>query len=144
MIEIIKGNLFDDKKLTVIAHGCNSFNTMGKGFALTLKNKYPKAYIANCSTKKDDINKLGTISCAIIDNIKIFNCYTQYTFWDSNRMLSYIAVDNCMKTINDLTTDKDIIGMPRIGCGLARGNWNTILDIIKNNLSNKNVRIYYL
>lgn len=76
-MKIIQGNLFKDKNLTVIAHGCNCFNTMGSGIAKTIKILYPEVYETDCKTIKGSREKLGTISWTIIDDsLKIANCYT--------------------------------------------------------------------
>lgn len=143
-MKIIQGNLFKDKNLTVIAHGCNCFNTMGSGIAKTIKILYPEVYETDCKTIKGSREKLGTISWTIIDDsLKIANCYTQFTYWDPNDRLHYWAVEDCFKQLHDATTEKDIIGMPKIGCGLAGGNWDVVKTLIEKYLSDRTVYVFY-
>lgn len=144
-IQFIKDNLLNDDSLTIIAHGCNCFNTMGAGVAKSIKQKYPIAYEIDNKTIRGDINKLGTISWAIINNkLKIANCYTQYYYGRNKINIDYNAVISCFININNNSTKDDIIGMPKIGCGLAGGNWNTVLYYINNILYNRNIKIFYL
>jgi len=50
------GDLLDlasNGELDVIIHGCNCFNTMGAGIAKLIKSRWPEAYQADLSTKRD-------------------------------------------------------------------------------------------
>jgi O-acetyl-ADP-ribose deacetylase (regulator of RNase III) len=135
-----------DNDIDVIGHGCNCFCTMGKGIAKSIKETFPFMYKLDCMTEKGDRSKLGTINYSDFsrkDNSRFFvvNCYTQFTYWNVNDMLDYNAIDLCMKEINN-RFETMRIGLPKIGAGLARGNWNIIENIIENNLNN--ITIYYL
>lgn len=44
----------------VFIHGCNCYCQMGKGIALSIKDKFPEAYKADCKTKKAANEKLGS------------------------------------------------------------------------------------
>jgi hypothetical protein len=57
------------KKSTVIAHIVNNKGKWGKGFVLSLSNKYPAAkkhYLS--SFKENNIPELGVIDCAKVDD----------------------------------------------------------------------------
>jgi len=82
-MKTIKGDLIKlalDGEFNVILHGCNCFNTMGKGLALNIKKTFPEAFKSDQNTIKGDRNKLGTYSCASSRGIIIVNCYTQYYY----------------------------------------------------------------
>lgn len=129
LIEIAKQGNFD-----VIIHGCNCFNIMGAGIAKTIKKNWPEAYEEDCKTVKGDKNKLGTYTSVIVDNLIIVNAYTQFHYgkkqdYESN----YKAIKSVFKKIKTDFKGKKI-GFPKIGAGLAGGEWNIISDIINNEL----------
>jgi O-acetyl-ADP-ribose deacetylase (regulator of RNase III) len=73
-MKMLKGDLLqfaEDGNFDVIIHGCNCFCQMGKGIALTIKNKFPDAYKADLETAKGEKNKLGTYSKAEAGNFTI-------------------------------------------------------------------------
>jgi O-acetyl-ADP-ribose deacetylase (regulator of RNase III) len=73
----------------------------------------------------------------------IINAYTQYTYWNCNDMLYLDAVESCMQLIHDNWYDHTI-GIPKIGCGLARGDWNKVESIIGNIFSDIDIYVYEL
>lgn len=138
---ITKGNLltlFDNKVIDVLVHGCNCFHTMGAGIAKQIKEKYYAAYEADLQTIKGDKNKLGTYSSIQInDNQFIINAYTQYHFY-GNRPIDYDALRNVFRLI-DLNFENKRIGIPKIGAGLAKGDWNIIQEIIDEEVNNNTI-----
>ena len=147
MITLKKGNLITaalNNEFEVIVHGCNCFNTMGSGIAKQIKENFKEAYIADQKTKKGDVLKLGTCSYAFDRGIYVINAYTQYRYGNNQRYVEYSAVLNCMKWISDHFNALYKIGMPKIGSGLAGGDWNIIQDIIEEILSDRDVTIMYL
>ena len=146
MIKYIKGDIIlaaQNSEIDVLVQGCNCFCTQGAGLALSIKNTWPEVYAEDCKTKKGDRNKLGTITSFFDKNINvtIINAYTQFTFWDVNDMLSYDAIESCLKLIKTYFSGKRI-GLPKIGCGLAGGDWNIVEKIINDVLVDENVTIY--
>lgn len=132
-MKYIKGNiieLFDKGYIDVVVHGCNCFHTMGAGLAKQIKQRYPAAYAADLSTPKGDKNKLGTYSFVTIGiNRYIVNAYTQYYYGRYHTQLDYSALQNVMYGIK-----KEFgvlrVGIPKIGCGHAKGHWPTVEEII--------------
>ena len=132
----------------IIIHGCNCFNTMGAGVAKAIRKKFPLAYKTDCLTIKGDKSKLGTISyCRLNENNKeliIVNAYTQYHYWSKNNdiLLDYNALRNAFKLIKkEFGLQNKKIAFPKIGAGLARGNWEKIEKIIKEELINENITL---
>lgn len=133
-MEFIEGNLldlFETQKMDILVHGCNCFHTMGAGIAKQIKWKYKEAYTADLQqTKKGDRSKLGTYSIAWINESQcILNAYTQYHFTGS-KPVDYDAIRSVFRMIDQNFQNK-VIGIPKIGAGLAQGNWNTIQTIIE-------------
>lgn len=118
-----------NNEVDVIVHGCNAFNTMNKGIAKTIKETFPGAYQVDLTTEKGSRNKLGSITVAHDNGVIIVNAYTQYTYWDRKDMLSYAAIEQCFKRVKQYYGHLRI-GIPKIGAGLARGDWNHIESII--------------
>lgn len=133
-----------NKEIEVLVHGCNCFCTMGKGVAKIIKEKYPEVYKADCNTNYGDFNKLGTIDTVYcIDGSIIINAYTQYKYCSHKPMLDYDALRLCLRKINQnyiLKTRK--IGLPKIGCGLAGGEWDLVKLIIEEELPNCTIYVY--
>ena len=146
-MRIMQGDLIklaQEGQFDIIAHGCNCFCQMGAGIAKTIKSTFPEAYKADCLTVKGDKDKLGTCSFATVkvieDNCDIVNAYTQYNWKGKNPKVDYDSVRKCMKWIKQKYTGKRI-GLPKIGAGLAGGDWNIIQKIICEELADENVTI---
>jgi O-acetyl-ADP-ribose deacetylase (regulator of RNase III) len=144
---VIKGNLIDLAEagmFDVIIHGCNCFHTMGAGIAKEITTRYPDAYLVDrLHTKKGDRSKLGgytytTVTTPNESQFTIINAYTQYYYGRPKKgkgpLADYIAIDSVFKMIAE--SYKDLrIGYPKIGAGLAGGDWNIIQNIINLALS---------
>lgn len=134
--------LAKEGKFNVIAHGCNCFCTMGAGIAPHM------ALVFGCdkfrledSAYKGDINKLGQIDYVRIpDGVWVINAYTQYGVSRHVRALDYDALTLCLRKINFRFNGRHI-GLPKIGCGLAGGDWKVVKEIIIKELSSCDVTI---
>jgi O-acetyl-ADP-ribose deacetylase (regulator of RNase III) len=146
MIKYIDGDLIRDaEQYDVILQGCNCFNTMGKGIALQVKEKFPKAYEVDCTTKKGDKAKLGTFTHTTDTTPIVVNCYTQFDYRkkyddEAKVYLDYGALKNVLEAVKKKFTGKKI-GMPRIGAQLAGGDWNTIKQMIEVILRDEDVTV---
>lgn len=140
-MKIIKGDLIQfaqEGKFDVIVHGCNCFCQMDAGIAKTIKEKFPEAYEVDCMTQEGDKNKLGTISTAVVcrgvKELVIVNAYTQYHWSSYVRQVDYAAVRDAFKQIKNSFSGRRI-GYPKIGAGLAGGDWRVISPIIDEELA---------
>jgi len=139
-MKILKGDLIHytlNGHFDVIIHGCNCFCSMGAGIARLIRDKFPNAYQADLKTDMGDKHKLGTYSQARIKiNGNIFtivNGYTQYDFSGRSVLVDYGAVQKLFARIKKQFADQRI-GYPKIGAGLAKGDWEVISDIINREL----------
>ena len=144
-MKTIKGDLIllaKDGNFDVIVHGCNCMCTMGAGIAQSIKKEFPEAYKADLQTPKADETKLGTCSFAVSNTnygiITIVNAYTQYNWRGSGVLADYDAIRSCLKWVKTNFGGKRI-GLPKIGAGLARGDWNKISNIIEDELAGEDV-----
>lgn len=146
-MKIVEGDLIDlalRGHFDVIVHGCNCMGTMGAGIAKTIKSVFPEAYEADCNTPSGDRQKLGTCSVATCQRenhtITVVNAYTQYHWKGTGVLVDYDAVRSCMAWIKQ-TYPQQRIGLPQIGAGLARGDWNRIEHIVKEELQGEDITL---
>jgi O-acetyl-ADP-ribose deacetylase (regulator of RNase III) len=136
LIELAKAGAFD-----VIIQGCNCQCRMGRGIALTIKQQFPEAYIADCQTETGDRGKLGNFTFVQIDRdgfkFTIVNGYTQFNWQGEGVLADYDAIRSVFRQVKQQFTGQRI-GYPKIGAGLARGDWETIARIIEAELAGEN------
>lgn len=140
-MQIIRGDLIELAKVgkfDVIVQGCNCQCRMGRGIALTIKQQFPEAVAADCQTVVGDRSKLGSFTSAKIDrdgyDFTIVNGYTQF-HWDGEGVLAdYDAIRAVFRQIKAQFSGQRI-GYPKLGAGLARGDWAIIAQIITEELA---------
>ncbi|QNQ09975.1 macro domain-containing protein [Sphingomonas alpina] len=125
----------------VIVHGCNCQCQMGKGIALAIKRQFPAAYAADLETEKGSREKLGSFSAAKVEqdghSFIIVNAYTQFHWRGAGMKADYDAIRHVMRAIALQFRDCRI-GYPKIGAGLAGGDWSVISAIIDSELDGLN------
>lgn len=136
LILLAKQGMFD-----VIVHGCDCYGDMGGGIAKSIRKHFPEAYAADQNTEKGNVNKLGSYSSALVGSreqaLTIVNAYTQPHWKGRGVLVDYNAVAAVMKLIKvDFSGQR--IGYPRIGSGLARGDWTILSHIIDEALKGEN------
>jgi O-acetyl-ADP-ribose deacetylase (regulator of RNase III) len=127
LLDLAEAGHFD-----VIMHGANCHCAMGRGIALTIKNRYPEVYAADCATVKSDRNKLGTVSTQKVraHEFIVANCYTQFDYYGNGVLADYDAIRACAREVKKRFAGQRI-GYPKIGAGLAKGDWNVIKAILE-------------
>lgn len=140
-MKIISGDLLAlalAGEFDVIVHGCNCQCVMGKGIALSIKQQFPEAYEADLATAKGDCGKLGTISVAKIERpaakFSVANAYTQFHWRGKGVLADYAAIRTAFQQVKQRFAGLRI-GYPKIGAGLAGGDWDIIAAIIDSELA---------
>ena len=135
-MNVVRGDLIKlalAGEFDVIIHGCNCQCAMGAGIAKAIKSTFPEAYQADLETEKGSRDKLGTISyAAVVRNertIIVVNGYTQFHWRGSGVLADYDAIRFVMRAVKSRFSEKRI-GYPKIGGGLAKGDWGVISNII--------------
>ncbi len=132
----------------VIAHGANCFCTFGAGIAKAIKESFPEAYEADLKTRKGDYSKLGKLSLAKIKRDShqfiVANLYTQYFFGKAkdpkdSKEIRYKAIEKSLKELKKQIPYDASIGLPKIGAGLAGGDWEIIRKIIMSVIPNATI-----
>lgn len=151
-------------KFDVITHGCNCLSKMGAGLAPQMAKEF------GCDEFKLEklgptIDKLGCIDYEVLyreddkrwtkypdengkwvtGSIIVVNSYTQYSYGKNHvdgvpNPLDYEALTLCMRKINH-TFNGSHIGLPKIGAGLAGGDWEVIRGIIQKELKDCRITI---
>jgi O-acetyl-ADP-ribose deacetylase (regulator of RNase III) len=150
-------------KFEVITHGCNCRSQMGAGIAPQMAKAFGCDKF-EMETWGPTIEKLGCIDYetvvlgenaiwSLLDaknnrnepELAVVNSYTQNYYGKNHsdgvsKPLDYEALTLCMRKINSTFRGKHI-GMPKIGAGLAGGDWNRIKKIIQTELKDCKVTI---
>lgn len=146
MIKYVQGDLFETD-CDIIAHGCNCRGVMGSGVALVVRNKYPKAYNMYLEKDVEDGWELGDVQTVLQNDGKyIANCATQFHFLPRGmNHADYDAIRTCMEKLKRFAKDKGLsVAIPKIGAGLAGGNWRTIESIINEVFNDYDITVYFL
>lgn len=126
-----------DGHFDIIIHGCNCFCTMGAGIAKAIRLEFPEALSADADTQTGDKHKLGSYSHATVNRdghtITIINGYTQHNYSGKSVLVDYKAVSSLFAQLKEKYSGKRM-GYPKIGAGLAGGDWNIISAIIDKEL----------
>lgn len=149
-VEHKKGDILEFTE-DAVGHGANCQKVMGSGVALVLRNRYPEMYRKDAGDARSPMERLGSfskvgLSTDVEPGKKVgYNIYSQLDFrgravgkmdLDYNALAkALVAVEEDMK-YSGLTS----IALPRIGAGLAGGNWAIILEIINNVFKNSPVK----
>lgn len=143
-IEYVHGDLLATD-IKHIIHGCNSRGVMGSGVAKAIREKYPSAYRDYNDTYNSYGLDLGDIIVSTQDAGRVIhNAITQKDYGrDPSRVyVSYWAIAEVFNKINQWGIKE--IAMPKIGAGLANGDWNVISAIIENTLIKTKPVVYII
>ena len=139
---VVRGDLIQlalEGKFDVIVHGANCFCVMGAGIAKCIADTFPYAYAADMHTVVGDRAKLGKFSSAQVyiesGSIEVCNAYTQYTpgAVDKSKQLKWIS--QAFAAISHAFPGATI-AYPKIGAGIANGDWSKIYPVICKALKN--------
>lgn len=144
MIKYIKGNIFDSDSQTIV-NTVNCVGVMGKGIALTFKNKYPEMFkvYKNICTKKQ--LKPGMLHLYTKEDKWILNFPTK-NHWKNKSEISYLE-DGLQKFV-DTYKQKGItsISFPQLGCANGGLDWETqvkpLMERYLSNLEDVEIIIY--
>ena len=129
----------------IIAHVCNNKGGWGKGFVLAISKKwgYPEEHYRSLNKY---YSVLGTIGVVRVDEgIYVANMVCQDGYKSSNNPipLRYNYLNACLNSLRETAEEVNAsVHMPRIGCGLAGGNWTLIEPIIQKTLVEKGIEVF--
>jgi O-acetyl-ADP-ribose deacetylase (regulator of RNase III) len=138
MITYKKGDVIQamiDGEIKGMAHGVNCSGGFGSGVAGQLTKKFPKARKEYLDCFNKGYWSLGMIDPVVTNSGIIYNCATQEQYGGkpyparTGMYCSYDAIRNCLRTLERNSVAP--LGIPRIGAGLAGGDWNVIKAIVE-------------
>lgn len=116
----------------IICHICNDIGAWGAGFVLALSRRWSEP--EDCY-RRNTVLQLGMVEIVPVEeDISVANMVAQrgITGMYDGPPIRYGAVRACLAQVNDIAYRTGAtLHMPRIGCGLAGGEWSEIEKIIK-------------
>lgn len=140
MINIQYGNLLEQVNSGFIVHQVNCQGVMGSGIAAQIKQKYPQVYSdylsAVYNANQNNKRTLGDIVLTqISDELSVISLFGQEFYGRSKSIVftDYDAVYSGFSSIAQLikNSENQHLHFPKIGCGLANGDWNVVSSIIE-------------
>lgn len=140
MIEYIEGDIFDSPA-QVIVNTVNTVGVMGKGLALSFKQKYPdmfKKYQMACEKNQFSIGKL----MLFYEPDHWLLLFPTKENWRNPSKIEYIE-KGLMKFVNTYA-EKNItsIAFPRLGCGNGELSWDEVRPIMEKYLKPLPIDVY--
>ena len=139
--------------IKLIVHVCNDIGAWGAGFVMALSAKWasPEDEFRRIPAKK---RKLGYVQYIPVGEDKfVVNMIAQHNIRPNEfgvPPVRYEAVGTCLKKAADFAKSLDdgnrkvSIHMPRIGCGLAGGEWSIMEKVIEDAVGDTEVVVYDL
>ena len=137
-IQFLDGDIFSTKGLNAYAHGCNCAGAMGKGIAVSFKERWQKMYLEYRNQCLEGEFKVGDVFVWEEDGNIVFNLGTQKT-WRTKATLE--AIRSSVLEMLQIAERKSIkaIAMPRVGAGLGGLNWDEVKNILEELASSSSV-----
>jgi O-acetyl-ADP-ribose deacetylase (regulator of RNase III) len=132
----------------VIAHVCNDVGGWGKGFVLALSARWPQpeaAYRAWHAAGAAGGFGLGAVQLVPVGpTIWVANMVGQHGIraTKAGPPIRYEALAECLGRLGDQALKLGAsVHMPRIGCGLAGGEWSRIEPLVRVHLGERGVPV---
>jgi O-acetyl-ADP-ribose deacetylase (regulator of RNase III) len=132
----------------IIVHVCNDIGGWGKGFVVAISKRWkqPEQKFREWFKAKDNFN-LGQVQFVQVeDDLWVANLIGQHKINKDefgNAPIRYNAILLGLEKVGDFAQEmKATIHMPRIGCGLAGGEWSKIEPLIEKTLLSKEIQTF--
>jgi hypothetical protein len=126
----------------VIAHCVNNIGKFGSGFVLALNKRWPKVRTKYQLWSKMPNFQLGACQFVEVESkLWVANVVGQHqTIRENPSPIRYDALRQGLKTVGEFCLkEKASFVSPRLGSGLARGDWSLIEQIIQEEIVNRGV-----
>lgn len=147
-IEYVKGDatapLGEGDK--IIVHVCNDIGGWGRGFVLALSKKWPEPEVAYRKWFKSKENfSLGEVQFVPVEEgLWVANMIGQRDIVSDEQgrpPVRYEAVKACLNKVATFALENNLsVHTPRIGCGLAGGQWEQMEPIVFTELAVKGLK----
>lgn len=131
-----------------IGHVVNTLGAWGAGFVMALSSKWDRPERKYKEWTKLSWFKLGRAQQVwVAENTWVYNLLAQDGLPNAKRrvVIDYVALESALEFMADAAHRKGAsIHLPRIGCGLAGGDWDTVESIIETTCKELDVYVYDL
>lgn len=127
----------------IVAHICNNVGVYNAGVAKAIRNKWPKAYEKYKSNTPYWLGK--NINARISTQFWVVNMIAQKGLRSKSnpKPIDYKALEMCLIDVNSANIAYSV-HMPKIGTGLAGGDWAIIEPMIDAIFVDRNVYVWEL
>lgn len=148
-INYIKGDATNPqgKGNKLILHVCNDIGGWGRGFVLALSKKWknPEKEYRNWYKSQKNFELGQILPVQVEEDLWVINMIGQRDVKrdkDGTPPVRYEAIQLCIQKVAKLALKKGAsIHLPRIGCGLAGGDWAKVEPILINELTEKDIEV---
>jgi len=132
----------------IIAHCCNDAGAWGAGFVLAISGRWPQPEKEYREWKKRQRGPLPLGDVQFVDvggQITVANIIGQKStgYMNGQPPIRYLSLCTGLSSVGDRALQAGAsVHMPRIGCGLAGGNWDIVQRIIMDTLSHRGVPVF--
>jgi O-acetyl-ADP-ribose deacetylase (regulator of RNase III) len=149
-IQYLKGDATcpQAKGVKLICHVCNDLGGWGKGFVLAISRRWKEPesqYRAWYAGRKDNDFGLGAVQFVEVGpHLWVANMVAQRgtQHGSSGPPIRYEAVAECLRQVAARAKELGAsVHMPRIGCGLAGGDWAKIKPLIEEHLCGQGLAV---
>lgn len=141
MITTIKGDATypEGRGNKIIAHVCNDIGGWGRGFVLAISKRWEKPEKDYKQWFASGSAKLGSIQLVEVEEyIFVVNMIAQSGIYPKSGLppIRYESLRKCLSELNFVANlTQATVHMPKIGAGLAGGDWDKIYKIIEEELT---------
>ena len=148
-IQYLTGDATSPKKegYKIIAHICNDVGGWGKGFVMALSNRWKAPEMEYREWyRRDHRLALGEIQMVEVEEgLAVANMIGQKGIRPTQEgpPIRYEAVEQCLRSLAvEASARNATVHIPRIGCGLAGGKWESIEPLIIKCLIDKDINVF--
>ncbi len=145
LITTVKGDILTAER-GIICHQVNCQGKMGAGIALKIRQKWPVVYEDYIRAYGDHQLVLGVVifSTIITNQLYVASICGQIYYGRGKRYTEYPAVGTGLGIVNTFAGGMSLpVYIPYgMGCSLAGGNWNEMLNVIEQTLQNATIVDY--
>jgi O-acetyl-ADP-ribose deacetylase (regulator of RNase III) len=128
-------------------HGCNCQKRMASGVAYAVRKTFYEMVQADLDSPVSNQERLGTFIRVSLSNGKIgYNIYSQFMYGRDRVNVDYGALEQgTLGACENLKASGfKTLALPKIGCGLAGGDWDVVSKILErvSNQTGVDITIY--
>lgn len=138
-----------DEGPRIIAHVCNDLGRWGKGFVLAISKRWAKPeseFRLWARTGGEHPFQLGAVQFVMVEpKLWVANMIGQHDIYPTKAgpPVRYDAISTSLAKVGEFAVEQEAsVHMPRIGCGLAGGEWSRVEAIIGDTLIAKGVQVF--